>query len=55
MWSVVFETSATRRSISAVEEESAGTEIAVAPGRLLGRAFRAATASSQAEGLRDVM
>jgi hypothetical protein len=52
---VVLETSATRRSISETRDESAGTEIARAPGRRFGRAFRAATASSQAEALRDVM
>lgn len=54
-WSVVFETSVTRRSISEILELSAGTEIAFAPGRLLGRALRAATASSQAWAFRDVM
>lgn len=38
-----------------MRELSAGTEIACAPGRLFGRAFRASTASSQACFLRDVM
>lgn len=54
-WSVVLETSATRRSISDVLEASAGTEIAFAPGRRLGRALSAATASAQASALREVM
>lgn len=54
-WSVVLATSATRRSTSETLEESAGTEMAFAPGRRLGRPLRAATASSQAEALREVM
>lgn len=54
-WSVVLATSFARRSSSLTLELSAGTEMAFAPGRLLGSAFRAATASSQAEALRDVM
>lgn len=36
-------------------EASAGTEMAMALGALLGSALRAATASSQALALRDVM
>lgn len=54
-WSVVLETSATRRSTSETLEESAGTEMAFAPGRRLGSALRAVTASSHAEALREVM
>jgi len=54
-WSVVLPTSATSRSISLVLLASAGMEIAFAPGRRLGSALRAATASSQAEALREVM
>lgn len=36
-------------------DESAGTEMAMAPGARLGRALRAATAESQAAALREVM
>lgn len=39
----------------AIFELSAGTEMAFAPGLLLGSAFRAAQAESHAEALREVM
>ena len=55
IWSVVFDTSCTRRSISDGFEESAGTEMAFAPGALFGSALRAAQASSQALAFREVM
>ena len=54
-WSVVLPTSATSFSISLTLEMSAGTEMAWAPGRLLGSAFRASQASAQAEALREVI
>ena len=54
-WSVVFETSFTNRSISDSFDESAGTDIASAPGALFGRAFKAAHASSHALAFREVM
>jgi hypothetical protein len=54
-WSVVFSTSETRRSISWIFDESAGTEYALASGDLLGRALRAAQASSQAFAFLEVM
>lgn len=54
-WSVVFATSATRRSISETLLESAGTEMARAEGDFPGRAFKAAQACSQAAALREVM
>ena len=50
-----METSWTSRWISDNFELSAGIEYAFAPGALLGKALSAATASSQAEDLRDVM
>lgn len=52
---VCFLTSATRCSMPAGLEESAGTEMACAPGARLGRALRAWTAESQASALREVM
>lgn len=54
-WSVVFETSFTSPSTSEIFALSAGTEMAAAPGRLFGRALRAAQACSQAAALREVM
>jgi len=51
-WSVCFSTSLTNRSISETLELSAGIEMAL-PSH--GRALRAATASSHALALRDVM
>lgn len=53
--SVVLRTSSTSRSISDILDRSAGTEMAVAPGRLEGMAFSAAHASSHAFALREVM
>lgn len=50
-----FPTSATSLSISLNLLLSAGILIACAPGALLGSAFSAATASSHAAALRDVM
>ena len=41
--------------MSATLALSAGTAMAWAPGRLLGRALRAAQAASQAAALREVM
>lgn len=54
-WSVVLLTSATSFSISLTLALSAGTEMALAPGRLLGSALRASQASAQAAALREVM
>lgn len=54
-WFVVFPTSLTKASTPAILALSAGTDIAFAPGLLLGRAFRAAQAESQAAALREVM
>src|SRR2546423_8295507 len=54
-WSVVLATSAARRSISDTLAKSAGIAMAWAPGRRLGSAFSARTASSHACPLRDVM
>ena len=45
----------TRASISEILELSAGTEMAFAPAALLGSALSAATASSHAFALREVM
>ena len=54
-WSVVSFTLATNVSTPTILALSAGTEIAWAPGRLLGKALRAAQASSHAAALREVM
>jgi hypothetical protein len=54
-WSVCFLTSATRCSTPARVEESAGTEMAAAPGARLGREFSFLTAASQAAALREEM
>ena len=54
-WSVCFLTSSTSLSISLTLELSAGTLMAFAPGARLGSALSAATASSHALVLRDVM